>query len=163
MKADIPFQKIDDTRYKVIPRVLLFIFNADQVLLIKGSDTKKTWPGLYNGLGGHVEKGESVLEAAKRELEEESGITALIMDCVGNILIDGEGDVGICVFVFYGETAQKNLSPSCEGTPEWIPLANIGKIQCVADLPMLIPKVIEAHQSGSHFSEVYSRGNRICV
>lgn len=156
MKLNIPVQKVDGTRYKVIPRVLLFVFNNEQVLLIKGSNKKNIWPGLYNGLGGHVEKGETVLEAAKRELEEESGITEATLKCVGSILIDGEGDVGVCVFVIYGETAQKMVKPSREGIPEWIKLTKISKIQCVDDLPVLIPKVIEAHQSSTQFFDKYS-------
>ncbi len=44
-------------RYPVIPRALIFLFTGDSVLLLKGAPDKRIWPGLYNGIGGHIEAG----------------------------------------------------------------------------------------------------------
>ena len=55
-------------RYTLVPRVLCFVTSGDEVLLLKGAPGKKIWPGKYNGLGGHVERGESVHAAARREI-----------------------------------------------------------------------------------------------
>src|SRR5690606_10171275 len=55
-------------RYQVMPRVLISITQKDDVLLLKGAPTKQTWPNLYTGVGGHVERDESVLDAARREI-----------------------------------------------------------------------------------------------
>ena len=38
-----------------------------EVLLLRGAADKRLWANRYNGLGGHVEAGEDVLSAAKRE------------------------------------------------------------------------------------------------
>ena len=65
-------QAISKNRYMLIPRTVIFICKGDEYLLIKGADTKKLWAGKYNGLGGHVEKGEDVISSAKRELFEEA-------------------------------------------------------------------------------------------
>lgn len=55
----------------------LFLFNSKgHVLLTKRSKHKKTFPGVWtNTVCGHPGPGESVVEAAKRRLEEELGIT----------------------------------------------------------------------------------------
>lgn len=54
------------------------VFNdRGQVLLQKRSKNKDLYPGLYTtSASGHVSKGETYLQAAKRELREELGITA---------------------------------------------------------------------------------------
>ena len=54
---------------------LVFVLNSqkDKVLMLHRS--KEPYLGLYNLLGGKIEKGEDYLESAYRELFEESGIT----------------------------------------------------------------------------------------
>jgi len=70
-------QGVCNQRYSLIPRVLIFPVNeSGEVLLLEGARDKKIWAGYWNGLGGHVEQGESALNAAQRELLEESGLTA---------------------------------------------------------------------------------------
>ena len=49
-------------RYHFIPRVLILLTMGDKILLLKGAPDKRIWPNLYNGLGGHVERGETVLQ-----------------------------------------------------------------------------------------------------
>jgi len=68
-------QGVTNDRYMVIPRTAIFPRRGDAYLLIKGAPNKRLWANKYNGLGGHVERGEDILSAAGRELLEETGYT----------------------------------------------------------------------------------------
>src|SRR5260370_13179065 len=87
-------------RYTVIPRVLCFVTSGEDVLLIKGAPSKKLWAGKYNGLGGHVERGESVQAAALREIQEEAQVDVTDLRLRGVVTIDLGDEPGIGMFVF---------------------------------------------------------------
>jgi 8-oxo-dGTP diphosphatase len=60
---------------KAIPAVLVYAFVGERVLLIhRGGKPGDYHEGKWNGLGGKLEAGESPLQAARRELAEESGL-----------------------------------------------------------------------------------------
>lgn len=141
-------QGFDASRYQVIPRVLIFLFNSkDSVLLIKGSANKARWPGKYNGIGGHVEANEDILEAALRELKEESGITRVNIQLIGQIMINVSDISGVALFIFSGLYDRSDFSSSQEGNLEWIKLSNIHRLPVVEDLPVLIQR-IKSHRLG---------------
>jgi 8-oxo-dGTP diphosphatase len=55
-------QGIDQKRYQVVPRTLIFVFDQKiKCSYSKGHPQKRLWAGLFNGIGGHVERGEDVL------------------------------------------------------------------------------------------------------
>ena len=140
-------QKILPGRYQVIPRTLIFIRNDDEILLIKGAKDKKIWPGLYNGIGGHLERGEDPLSAAHRELFEETGLKNIQLFLRAIIFIDVEEHQGISMFVFLGITNQKLLISSEEGIIDWIKIDHIQNYPLVEDLYQLIPMVLSAEGS----------------
>lgn len=135
----------DRGRYMVIPRTLVFLTRGDQVLLLRGAPTKRLWAGRYNGLGGHVEPGETFAAAALREVEEEAGIApAQIRDLALRALINIEGvPHGVLLAVFIGEALTAAVRPSREGTPEWIARAALGTIDLV-DGDRLLPRLLDA-------------------
>ncbi len=135
-------QGMDDSRYDVIPRTLIFLFNdREDVLLLQGADTKPLWAGLYNGFGGHIEAGETIYEAAQRELQEETGLTDITLQFCGQIMVDVSSEAGIALFIFRGEYLGNSMVDSSEGRAVWITLDNLDKYPLVEDINQLIPRV----------------------
>ncbi|HSM25429.1 MAG TPA: NUDIX domain-containing protein, partial [Anaerolineaceae bacterium] len=125
-----------------VPRTLIFILHGEEILLLKGAENKKIWAGYYNGVGGHIERGESVIGAAERELFEETGITNVDLKLKSIILIDVEEFLGINLFVFVGEIMNKKIESGHEGELEWVNLNDIQYYPLVEDLYELIPKIL---------------------
>jgi 8-oxo-dGTP diphosphatase len=142
-------------RYQIIPRTLIFITRDDQVLLIKGSANKRLWANKYNGIGGHIERGEDVLSAAKRELQEETGLQIPHLFLCGTILVDSGKETGIGIFVVKGEYDGDELHESPEGTLEWIQVSEIERLPVVEDLYSLLPRVISFQTGDAPFSARY--------
>ena len=143
-------------RYTLIPRTLIFLTRQDQILLIKGAPHKRLWANLYNGIGGHVERGEGLLTAAKRELREETGLTDVELWLCGTITIDTNDNPGIGIFVFRGEYMDGELKESKEGTLTWISLDQVYSLPLVEDLYQLLPKVLKTSTGSHYFSALYT-------
>lgn len=147
-------QGVFHERYQVIPRTLIFITRGDEVLLLKGAAHKRLWANKFNGIGGHVERHEDVLTAARRELNEEAGISADLR-LAGTVLIDVQPEAGIAIYVFRGEYAGGELQPSEEGELCWVKQAQIASLPLVEDLVVLLPRLFNAEPGSAPFSALY--------
>ena len=146
--------KLSD-RYTLVPRTLIFLTCGERILLMKGAPHKKLWANRYNGIGGHIERGEDVLSAAKRELFEETGLSAPDLHLCGVITIDARVDKGIGLFVFSGKCPEGETKPSYEGSLEWVLVQNIDKLPLVEDLTKLLPHILAMHPGDPPFSAHY--------
>ncbi|KAA3647975.1 MAG: 8-oxo-dGTP diphosphatase [Chloroflexi bacterium] len=158
-------QGVFKDRYAVIPRALIFLTRGDKVLLLKGAPTKRVWPNKYNGVGGHIERDEDILNAARREVQEETGLTCENLWLCAVVNIDTGQDLGISMHVFLGESLEGEPRSSDEGTLEWINKDTIQELDLVEDIPHLLPRVL-AMQSGdaplwAHYS--YDKNDELVI
>jgi 8-oxo-dGTP diphosphatase len=158
-------QGVDLTRYMLVPRTLIFITRGNQILLLKGLNNKRLWAGLYNGIGGHIEKGEDIYSAALRELQEESGLTSNNLKLRGILTVDTRKNPGVCVFIFSGTCQEEKYTKSDEGLLEWIKLSDLDNIPLVEDLPLLLPKVLDPQEANQIFfaHSEYDRNGKLTV
>ena len=154
-------QGINLDRYVLVPRTLIFLIRDECILLLKGSPEKRLWAGLYNGIGGHVERGEDVLSAAYRELSEETGIEVNDLWLCGLITINTGEDIGVGIFILRCEMSavsaefSDQLPPSSEGSLEWVQVNQLNSLPLVEDLQVLLPRVLGAQRGDSPFSAHY--------
>lgn len=151
-------QRLNADRYALIPRTLAFLYHDDHLLLQRVAPSKGKWAGKYNGVGGHVERGEDPLSAARREIHEETGLRPNSLILCGVIAIDMRADLGIGLYVFAGRVADRRLSQSEEGSCQWFRRSAVTKLPLVEDLRILIPAVEAALENQRAFSAVYHYG-----
>jgi 8-oxo-dGTP diphosphatase len=148
-------QGVDDLtgQHVVVPRTLCFVTHADEVLLLRGAPDKRLWANRYNGVGGHVEPGEDVYAAARREVREETGLQVSDLQLRGILHVDVEGArAGVMIFVFTARAPDREVRPSGEGTPVWISPTEALELDLVEDLPVILPRVLALKEHEQPFS-----------
>jgi len=146
---------LSQDRYHWVPRVLCFVTSGPEVLLLRGAPGKRLWAGKYNGLGGHVERGESVHAAARREIREEAGLEVSRLRLRGVIAVDAGPTTGIGLFVFTAEAQGRAVKASAEGTLHWARPDQLAELDTVEDLPVLLPFVLARPPEAPCFSARY--------
>jgi 8-oxo-dGTP diphosphatase len=149
-------QRLDPTRYTIVPRTLSFVLRRDQVLLLRMRPDRGEWAGKLNGLGGHIEVGEDVLSSARREIREEAGLSPGDLRLCGVVLIDTGQVPGIGLYVCVGEVSDDVQPQSgAEGELVWAGIGGLAHQLLVEDLPVLLPRAIDCYRRQATFSARY--------
>ncbi len=142
MSAEQQGADATEGRWLVLPRTLCFIFNGDDVLLMKRGEHRRVFPGRYNGVGGHIECDEDPLSSARREILEETGLHVRDLRLRAVYNIDAGVKSGILLFVFTAVSDQRDGLIECaEGTLHWLPLDSVLDYPLVEDLPVILPRI----------------------
>jgi 8-oxo-dGTP diphosphatase len=149
-------QRIDPRRYQLLPRALVFAFRDGRVLLQRVPANRGAWSGLWNGVGGHIEQGESPADAARREFFEETGLTPSAVRLAGTIIVDVGSSPGIGISVFTASAAEGREVSGDEGELQWFSLEETASLPAVEDLPTLLPRVARFLEGAPPFSAVYN-------
>lgn len=150
-------------RWTTIPRTLCFVTNDGDVLLMKRDEHRRIFPGRYNGIGGHLERGEDPLTGALREIREETGLTISDIRLRGISNIDVGQDVGVLLFVFTAVSDSREVGETDEGTLHWVPITQVNNLPLVEDLPVLLPRLFSP-QTELFFAHVsYDSGDQLLI
>ncbi|KAJ8318767.1 hypothetical protein KUTeg_003858 [Tegillarca granosa] len=139
---------------------LVLVREPSRVLL--GLKKKGFGEGKWNGFGGKVEPGETILEGAKRELLEESGVVSNSLEEIGLLKFEFVGDPQILeVHVFTSNTFEGEIKESdgstriflhfAEMRPQWFYTDKIPLHQMWADDKYWFPMFLKGSKFKGYF------------
>ena len=138
--------------------VLCLLKDGDKYLL--QNRVKKDWQG-YTLPGGHIEPGESIVDAVIREMKEETGLTVHNPKLCGikqfplNHRDYTEGRY--FVFLFIADKFEGELKSSEEGAMHWVHRDELDKVNLVSDFHELMEVMLSFDLS--EFQYVVDDGN----
>lgn len=131
-----------DGRWLTIPRTLCFVMHGHDILMLKRAPARRVFPNKYNGVGGHIERGEDPLSGAVREIREETGLSVRNVMFCGVSHIDAGQATGILLMIFRAEADSRAFVDGAEGTLHWVPRTEVLDLDLVEDLPAVLPRVL---------------------
>lgn len=108
--------------------------------------------GYLNPAGGHIEENETVLEAAKREVLEEMGITNLSnLKLRGTVNVKGFKEHPVFMFIVTALVpSDQKPTANDEGEPIWVDLKVLHNYKVLEDVEMLIKTI-----KGTSYNEMF--------
>lgn len=128
---------------------LMFIRQDDRFLMIEKK--RGLGAGYFNAAGGRMEPGETPLECAVREIQEELCITPLDPAHAGTVMFQFTDGHSIHGEVFIATQFQGTPTETDEAVPIWFSIDEIPYHNMWADDPIWIPKLIAGEKFHGRF------------
>ena len=132
-----------------IPTVGIVVFDGDQVLLVRHGEAAGHLTDTYGLPAGRIELNETAKGAAKRELLEETGLTAEdfteLPERYRAEIERKDGSTALFVWtVFWAQRYSGELRESAETRPEWVGVSDLAQYN-------LLPNVANAIKQTTDF------------
>lgn len=138
----------------MLPYTICFIKSENKLLLL--NRVKSPNMGMWNGIGGKLEKDETPLDGIKREILEETGIKLLDVIYAGNVTwISKNGNSGMYVFLANLPESFSLQTPKKveEGILEWKNidwLLDTNNKGVVSNLKRYLPVILQGKYNYEH-------------
>jgi 8-oxo-dGTP diphosphatase len=119
---------------------LVFVLRGDEVLLIRKK--RGLGAGKINGPGGRLEPGESPLDCAIREVEEELCITPTDLEACGELAFQFTDGYSLVAHVFIAHGFEGEPAETDEAAPLWTPIAAMPYGEMWADDELWFPLLL---------------------
>ena len=140
------FEQIDWGRWIPDERATLcFVIRGGEILLIRKK--RGLGAGKINGPGGRLEPGETALECAIRETQEELGVTPVGVELAGELSFQFTDGYSLFGSVFRASGCVGVATETDEAVPRWTPVGAIPFEQMWADDELWFPHLF----AGRHF------------
>ena len=117
----------DPDKGKITTAVLIYIFNENgEILLLKRK--KPPYVDYWESVGGHIKFGEKVEDAAKREVEEETGLSVNNLNSAG-VYDHIQGDSFHRIMIAFATKTNKNseIRPKEHDEFKWFKMSELPK------------------------------------
>jgi len=119
---------------------LCFVIRDGQILLIRKK--RGLGAGKINGPGGRLEPGETALQSAIRETQEEIGVTPTGLEQIGELHFHFLDGYKLHVAVFAASNCEGELIETDEALAQWTPVDQIPYDEMWQDDPIWIPLLL---------------------
>ncbi len=123
------------SRTESVELTVLCLVQTEDAYLLQDR-VKKDWKG-YTLPGGHVEPGESIVDAVVREMKEETGLTVLHPKLCG-VKQFPKNNSRYLVFLFQSDEFEGELCSSEEGAMHWVKKSDLLNVNLVNDFSELL-------------------------
>lgn len=132
------------------PVTLILIRRDNQLLL--GLKKRGFGQGKWNGFGGKLNAGETILQAATRELQEEVGVSCAQLKLVGRLEFYQPHPPHLLMYIFAGSGIKGDPHETEEMRPEWFAIDALPHAEMWPDDEYWMPLFLAGKRFCGHFT-----------